>query len=89
MDLNTVNTVSDLLTQNEEKTPLETALEALTECNYQDSKKVATWLISNMVDFHKEMTMKALQGETENNPIAWCADTTTLEIALSLLNDVE
>ena len=89
MDLNTVNTVSDLLTQNEEKTPLETALEALTECDYAESKKVATWLISNMVDFHKEMTMKAFKGENDNNPIAWCADTTTLEIVLQLLNDVE
>ena len=89
MNFDSISTVSDLITQNEEKTPLETALEALTECDYAESKKVATWLISNMVDFHKEMTLKALKGETENNPIAWCADTTTLEIALSLLNDVE
>ena len=89
MNFDSISTVSDLITQNEEKTPLETALEALTECDYAESKKVATWLISNMVDFHKEMTLKALKGENENNPIAWCADTTTLEIALSLLNDVE
>ena len=89
MNIDSINTVSDLLNQNEQKSPLEVALEALCECDYSDSKKVATWLISNMVDFHKEMTMKSLQGESEGNPIAWCADTTTLEIALQLLRDVE
>ena len=90
MNFDNIETVSDLVNQNEEiKTPFETAVEALMQCGYGDSKKVVHWLLSNMIDFHKQNAVSVLKGEQEGSIIAWVTDTTKLETALELLKEVE
>ena len=90
MNFDNIETVADLVNQNEEiKSPFETAVEALMKCGYGDSKKVAQWLLTNMVDFHKENSVSVLKGEMEGSIIAWVTDTTKLETALELLKEVE
>lgn len=90
MNFDNIETVSDLVNQNEEiKTPFETAVEALMQCGYTDSKKVVHWLLTNMIDFHKENAVAVMKGEHEGNIIAWVTDTTKLETALNLLKEVE
>ena len=90
MNFDNIETVSDLVNQNEEiKTPFETAVEALMQCGYGDSKKVVHWLLTNMIDFHKQNAVGVLKGEQEGSIIAWVTDTTKLETALELLKEVE
>ncbi len=90
MNFDNIETVSDLVNQNEEiKSPFETAVEALMQCGYGDSKKVVHWLLTNMIDFHKQNAVGVLKGEQEGSIIAWVTDTTKLETALELLKEVE
>lgn len=90
MNFDNIETVSDLVNQNEEiKTPFESAVEALMQCGYGDSKKVVHWLLTNMIDFHKQNAVGVLKGEQEGSIIAWVTDTTKLETALELLKEVE
>ena len=90
MNFDNIETVSDLVNQNEEiKTPFESAVEALMQCGYGDSKKVVHWLLTNMIDFHKQNAVGVLKGEQEGSIIAWVTDTTKLETALELIKEVE
>ena len=90
MNIQDINTVSDLLTQNEEmKTPFETAVDALCECNYTDSRKVALWLLTNMLDFHKSSAVECLQNNEEGNPLGWAHDAGKLEMIIETLKGIE
>ncbi len=90
MNLQNIDNVSDLLAMNEaEKDAFETAIEALTECDYSQSRAVVLWLVTNMIDFHKENAVRTLKGEQEGSIIAWVADTTKLETAIDLLKEVD
>ena len=89
MNIQDITTPAELVAANEAtKAPVEVAVEALCDCNYEDSKKVITWLLTNMVDFHKEQAVAVLKGEQEGNVVAWVTDVTNLETALELLNKV-
>ena len=70
------------------KTPFETAVDALCECNYTDSRKVVLWLLTNMLDFHKDRAV-ALQGCEEGNPILWAHDAGKLEMIIESLKGIE
>ena len=90
MNIQDINTVSDLLTQNEEmKTPFETAVDALCECNYTDSRKVALWLLSNMLDFHKDRAVECVKNDEEGNPLLWAHDAGKLEVIIETLRGIE
>ena len=90
MNIQDINTVSDLLTQNEEmKTPFETAVDALCECNYTDSRKVALWLLTNMLDFHKERAVECVKNDEEGNPLLWAHDAGKLEVIIETLRGIE
>jgi hypothetical protein len=84
MNLDSVNTVSDLLQQNEQtKTPFETVTEGLTKCDYEETKKVILWLTGNMLEFHQE---RSLDPNTENSHL-WCRDVGRLEVCFQTLRD--
>lgn len=90
MNLSDINNVSDLLKQNEEaKSPFEQAVDALCECNYSDSRKVALWLLVNMLDFHKERASGCATGEEEGNPLMWAHDAGKLELIVEALKGIE
>lgn len=89
MNIQDINTVSDLLTQNEEtKTPFETAVDALCECNYTDTRNVALWLLTNMLDFHKTRAVECLQNDEEGNPLSWAHDAGKLESIIETLREI-
>lgn len=89
MNLQNIDNVSDLLAMNEEiKSPFETAVEALTECNYTDSRKVVLWLLTNMLDFHKTNAVDCLNSE-EGNPLGWAHDAGKLEVIIETLKTIE
>ena len=90
MNISELNTPAELVAANKAaKSPVEVAVEALVDCNYEQSKKVITWLLTNMVDFHKGEAVKVAKGEQEGNLIQWVTDVTNLETALEHLNKVD
>ena len=90
MNIQDINTVSDLLTQNEEmKTPFETAVDALCECNYTDSRKVVLWLLTNMFNFHQERAVECFKNDEEGNPLLWASDAGKLEVIIETLKGIE
>ena len=83
MDFSSVSTPADLVAMNtENKTPLELASEALTKCDYEDTKKVILWLVTNMCDYHKFMATEKTQGE---DSLMWAKDLGQLVVALEAL----
>lgn len=89
MNIQDITTVSDLVEANKEVTPLEAAAEALKSCNYEDSKVIATWLLSNMLDFHKSMAVDCMKGECEGSPLAWAHDAGKLEVIINTLKSID
>ena len=84
MNLENITNVSDLLAANEEeKTSLQKAAEALAECGYDDTKTVILWLVNNMADFHKE---RAMDSECDA-PLTWAKDYGQLVVALEALKN--
>ena len=84
MDFSSVETVADLVAQNEEtKTPLMRAVEAMGDCGYDDTKTVILWLVNNMCDFHKERAM----DEENDSPLTWAKDYGQLVVALEALKN--
>ena len=90
MNIQDINTVSDLVAQNQEiKTPFETAVDALCECDYSDSRKVALWLLTNMLNFHKERAVECFKNDEEGNPLTWAHDAGKLELIVESLKGIE
>ena len=84
MDFTSISTPADLVAKNTEtKTPLELAEEALTQCNYDDTKTVILWLVSNMTSFHKERAMEC-EGEAA---LMWAKDLGQLVVAYEALKN--
>ena len=81
MNLENITNVSDLLAANEEeKSPLQKATEALTECGYDDTKVVILWLVTNMMSFHKERA-------EETGSLDWARDLGQLVVAQEALKN--
>jgi len=89
MNLDSINTVADLVAKNEELTPLQQALKALTEVDYEDTRLVTLWLISNMLDFHKERAAASMSPDVDANPLSWAHDAGKLEVILETLKGIE
>ena len=89
MNLDSITTVSDLIAKNEELTPLQKAIEALSEVNYEDTRLVVLWLVKNMLDFHQERAAESMSPDVDSNPLAWAHDAGKLEVVLETLKSIE
>ena len=89
MDLNQVNTPADLINQNKEQTPFQVAVNALTEANYNDTRLITLWLITNMLDFHKERVAACVEDPEEGNAVGWAHDAGKLELILDALKEID
>ena len=89
MNISDIKTVSELVEANKEVTPMEAAVAALKECGYEDSKVIVTWLLTNMLDFHKTSAVDCLKGESEGSPLAWAHDAGKLEAILETLKSID
>ena len=84
MNLENITTPADLAKANEEeKSPLQKATEALSECGYDDTKVVILWLVNNIADFHKE---RAMDSECDA-PLTWAKEYGQLVVALEALKN--
>ena len=85
MDFTSVSTPADLVAMNtKNKSPLEVAQEALTKCDYEDTKTIILWLVSNMADYHNFMATEKTEGEAS---LMWAKDLGQLVVALEALKN--
>lgn len=89
MNLSQITTPADLVTANNEQlSPYEMAVQSLEDVGFEDTVKIARWLVSNLHDFHVKMAQEKIE-EGANNIAAWVADAEKLSFALTLIDQVE
>ncbi len=89
MNLESINTVSDLVNQNEEVTAIQGAIEAMEKCDYEDTRLVTIWLINNMLEFHMNQANVCNKDPEQGNALSWSHDAGKLEIMLETLKGIE
>ena len=89
MNITDINSPADIEAFNNHKSPEEQAVKALAECDYEETKRIVTWLMNNMLDYHKEMAVKCANGEHDGSPLAWAQDVGVLTAALGIFESVE
>ncbi len=89
MNLDSIKTPADLVNQNKEQTPFQMAVNALSECNYTDTRLVTLWLLTNMLNFHKERAAACVDNPEEGNPVGWAHDAGKLEMILDSLKQID
>ena len=89
MNISDITTPAQLVEANNKVTPMEAAVEALKDCDYGDSKVIVTWLLTNMLDFHKTSAVECLKGESDGSPLAWAHDAGKLESILETLKSID
>jgi len=92
LNLSQVNTVTDLVNQNNEPTPPNTSqLDALTEnLDLNETYELALKLVQRLGSFHQSV-LQDLSEETPVNTerlIVWSADESKLHTCWNLLNEV-
>ena len=88
MNIDTINTPSDLVEANKEVSPAEKAVAALEECNYQETKSLISWLLGNCVSFHQTEAVKALNSETPADAIQWIEDVANFNTAKKIIDEI-
>ena len=90
MNIQDITTPAELAAANEEaRTPLELAVEGLKNCDYTETKNLVTWLVTNMLDYHKSQAVDCFKGESEGSPLAWAHDAGKLEVILNTLKTID
>jgi len=89
MNIENITTVSDLIKENETLSSYEQAVNALTDCDYEESRKIVLWLLNNMLDFHKQQAVDQLTGDDPANSVLWAHDAGKLEVMLETLKGIQ
>lgn len=89
MNIQDIQTPADLVEANSKKDPLEQAMEHMTAVGYGESKHMVTWLLGNMLDWHKQMAVDALEGENDHSPLPWAHDAGMIEVALKIIANLD
>ena len=87
-NFDSISTPSELTKANEEvKSPLSQAMEAMGEVGFEGSMLMAMWLIKNAADYHYEIAIDKAEGRKA--VAAWANDGGKLEAALTILRSIE
>jgi len=89
MNLESINTVADLVNQNEELTPIQGAIEAMEKCDYEETRLVTLWLIKNMLDFHINRANDCNKDPEQGDALTWAHDAGKLEAMMETLKGIE
>ena len=90
-NFDTIATPADLVEMNkkaEEVTAAQKAVEALEDCNYLESKAIIEWLLSNIITFHQESAITALNSDTPADSIQWIEDVKAYTIAKGIIEGI-
>jgi hypothetical protein len=89
LDFTSVNTPSDLVTQNEEvKSPTQVAAEAVLALTASQAQEVLEVALTALRNFHAETAHEAV-ANGEDNWFLWSRDAQKLDTALTLLQSVD
>ena len=86
----TIATPADLVEMNKkvDLTAAQKAVEALEDCNYLESKAIIEWLLSNIITFHQESAITALNSDTPADSIKWIEDVAKFSTAKKIIEDI-
>ena len=89
-NFDTIATPADLVEMNKkvDLTAAQKAVEALEDCNYLESKAIIEWLLSNIITFHQESAIKALNSDTPADSITWVEDVAKFTTAKKIIEDI-
>ena len=87
-DFDSITSPADLAQANEEgKTPLATAMEAMSEVGFKGSMAMAIWLMANAADWHEDVAVDKAEGRKE--AAAWAMDSGKLRAAIAILQSLD
>ena len=87
MNLESINTTTDLLSQNK-KTHYDEVVEQVMTLNYSDGLRLTQGLVRVLHAMHIETTKK-LQEQNSDNVASWAEDTCSLRICSKILETIE
>ncbi len=88
VNFDSISTPADLTKANEEvKSPLSQAIEAMGDVGFEGSMLMAMWLLNNAAEWHHEFAIDKAEGR--KSVAAWAADGGKLDAALAILRTVE
>ncbi len=91
MNLEDIQTVSDLVNYNEQETVADTFVNQILDTDVQTGHEVCVRLLKANIDLHIKHIAEMVESE-ENDPVdivVWSKDLTCLKTALDLLEDVD
>ena len=88
-DLSNINTVSDLIRENEKPNPTKEILKLIYKLDPADGFSIAKDILENIAMFHQSaIEQYRIEGETQNVGV-WAYDLSIIESSLTLLKNVE
>ena len=87
-DFDSITSPAELAQANEEvKTPLTVAMEAMGAVGFKGSMAMAIWLMVNAAEWHEDMAVDKADGRKE--AAAWAADGGKLRAAIAILRSLD
>ena len=87
-NFDSVQTPSDLAKANDEvKSPLGQAMEAMEQVGFQGSMLMVIWLLNNMSEFHQDVAMDKAEGRSQ--VASWAYDQGKLDSCLAILRTID
>ena len=83
-----IETPADLVAKNEEiKTPIETAMEAMGQVGFKGSMFMVMWLLNNAAEWHHDVAIDKAEGR--KMAAAWALDCGKLEAAMAIIRSLD
>ena len=87
-DFDSVQTPADLAKANDEvKSPLGQAMEAMEEVGFQGSMLMVLWLLNNMSEFHQDVALDKAEGR--RMVASWAYDQGKIDGAMAILRTID
>ena len=87
-DFDSIQSPADLAQANDEvKSPLTVAMEAMGEVGFKGSMAMAIWLMANAADWHEDGAVDKAEGR--KSAAAWAIDSGKLRAAIAILQSLD
>jgi hypothetical protein len=88
-DLNDINTVQDLIRENERPNPTKDLLKSIYRLDPSEGLIIVTDILENLIGYHQSVVEGyKKEGETTNATV-WAYDAAIIESSLALLKNIE
>jgi len=87
-DFDSITSPAELAQANDEvKTPLTVAMEAMGEVGFKGSMAMACWLMANAAEWHEDVAIDKAAGRKE--AASWAVDAGKLRAAIAILQSLD